>query len=268
MSFGAFKQKFFSSDFLTDGDGRHLAPRVQVNITYHRDYEKVKQFIGNLLNVILELFTMHRRAEKKAFELRDFLSELNERLGEHAIDRNQAGLLLDMLAVEASEKMDFQKNKSFHKILQKRKQQKKPEASEYVVLGNYSSIKGNIMKLLFQCRPGENMQYRGYFPFLNRPLFIMPVLTLLEITDQASYDLKGGESAEIFLRINDPYKIERLAYGNYQNEVLQEIKRKHRDNQELLHRFFTCRMTDEQRWDFIESYFLGREEELNVCDDD
>ena len=115
LSFGAFKQKFFFRDFLADKDGRHPASRIQVNITYHRDYEEVKKFVGNLLNVIVELFTMHRRAEKKAFELWDFLSELNVRFGGHVLDRNQAGLLLDMMAVEVSEKADFLESRKVHK---------------------------------------------------------------------------------------------------------------------------------------------------------
>lgn len=86
----------------------------------------------------------------------------------------------------------------------------------------------------------------------------------MEILELASYDLKGGENAEIFLRVNDPEKIKRLAYSKYQNEVLREVQRKHRDSQELLRQFFTNDMSNERRWDFIESYFLGREEELEM----
>lgn len=87
---------------------------------------------------------------------------------------------------------------------------------------------------------------------------------MMEILELASYDLKGGENAEIFLRINDPEKVKRLAYSKYQNEVLKEVQRKHRDSQELMRQFFSSNMGNERRWDFIESYFLGREEELEM----
>ena len=132
-------------------------------------------------------------------------------------------------------------------------------------MGNYTRLKGSMMRLLSQCYPGENMQYCAYLPYSqDKTISIMPMLKLLEIMGVASYDLKGGENAEIFLRVNDPEKIKRLAYSNYQNEVLREIKRKHRDSQELLRQVFTCPMGDAKRWDFIESYFLGREEELEA----
>lgn len=265
LSFGAFKQLVFSPEFMKDEKGLHLTPRIQVNITYHKTYDEVKVQLERLLDAIVEVLSVHKKAEKKSFEEREFISEINEKLGTAALDRNQVGMLLDMLTIEVNENAVFQQNKSLYKILQKRKQQKNSEMSECIIMGNYSRLKGSMRRLLSQCCPGEDMQYHSYLPYSQeRTISIMPVLKLLEITELASYDLKGGENAEIFLRVNDPEKIKRLAYSNYQNGVLKEIKRKHKDSQELLKQFFTCSMSDERRWDFIESYFLGREEELEI----
>lgn len=265
LSFGAFKHLIFDPSFMQDEEGAHLTPRVQVNITYHREYEETKKLITELLDAIIDVLTLHKRAEKKSFEEREFVSELNERLGEGAFDRNQIGMILDMMTLEVNENSAFQQNRSLYKILQKRKQQKNPDASEYIVMGNYTRIKGSMMRLFLQCYPGSDMQYHSYVPYTsNKAISIMPILKLMEISELASYDIKGGENAEIFLRINDPEKIKRLAFSQYRNEVLQEIKRKHRDSQELLRKFFTSKMTDKKRWDFIESYFLGREEELEI----
>ena len=250
---------------MQDKEGNHLTPRIQVNITYHEKYGEVVRQIENLLQVIEGVLMIHKYAEKKSFEEKDFAAELNERLGESVLDRNQIGMLLDMMTVEVNEYSVVQQNKSLYKILQKRKQQKKVDVSEYIITGNFTRFKGSMMRLLSQCNPRRGMQYYAYFPYTqNRTVTIMPVLKLMEIVNLASYDLKGGENAEIFLRINDPDKIRRLAYSKYQNGVLQEIKRKHRDSQELLKRFFVCKMDDKRRWDFIESYFLGREEEIEM----
>ena len=62
---------------------------------------------------------------------------------------------------------------------------------------------------------------------------------------------------EIFVRLNDPEKINRLANGNYKNTVLQEIKRRHHENSDLLFAFFSEKLTDDERWNLIEEYFLG-----------
>lgn len=263
LSFGAFKYKFFDSTFMQDEKGSHLAPRVQVNIIYHKEFEEVMQQVEQLLEAIISVLSIHKKAEKKSFEEKDFVKELNEKLGSNALDRVQIGMVLDMITLEVNENSMFQQNKSVYKILQKRKQQKNQDSVEYIIAGNYARLKGSMLRLLSQCNPGSDKQYQSFVPYTSdKTIAIMPVLKLMEIIDMASYDLKGGENAEIFLRINDPEKIKRLAYSNYQNEVLREVQRKHRDSQELMRKFFTHKMSNQRRWDFIESYFLGREDEL------
>ncbi len=265
FSFGAFKQHVFAPEFMQDEKGSHLTPRIQVNITYHKAYDEVKKQVEDLLEAIVSVLAVHKKADRKAFGEREFITELNEKLAVNVLDRNQIGMLLDMMTVEVDENAVFQQSKSLYKIIQKRKQQKNPEKAEYIITNNYARIKGSMMRMISQCHPDEDMQYHAYLPYaLDETISIMPILNLLEIMDLASYDLKGGENAEIFLRINDPEKIKRLAYSNYQNEVLKEIKRKHRDSQDFMKQFFMCPMGNEKRWNFIESYFLGREEELEA----
>ena len=261
-SFGAFKQMFFDPEFMQDNNGRHITPRIQVNITYNKEFDIIKNNVDELLDTIVNILSMHKHAEKKTFEEKDFAKELNERLPDVHLDKIQIGMLLDLLTIEVNESVSFQQNKSLYKILQKRKQ-KNSELSEYIIMGNYSRLKGSMMRLLSQCYPGRDKVYHAYLPFTaDKSIAIMPMLKLLEIMDLASYDLKGGENAEIFLRKNDPDKIKRLAYSGYHNEVLQEIRRKHLTSQNLMRQFFMTEMSNDRRWDFIESYFLGREEEL------
>ena len=89
----------------------------------------------------------------------------------------------------------------------------------------------------------------------------MPLLRLLELLGLATYEIRGGEKAEVFIRINDPEKLERLATtGRYTNSVLQNIKERHRNNEKLLSAFFAADMSDDDRWELIEQYFLGNEE--------
>lgn len=265
LSFGAFKQLIFERDFMQDKQGSHITPRMQVNIIYYKEFDEVKKQVECLLEGIVDVLVLHKNSERKSFEEREFVNELNERLFENVLDRNQIGMLLDLITIEVNENITFEQNRSLYKIVQKRKHPKNQEKVEYIVMGNYARFKGNMMRLLTQCYPGEDKQYHAYLPYTHdKTLSIMPILKLLENVGLASYDLKGGEKAEIFLRVNDPEKIKRLAYSNYQNEVLKEIKRRHADSQELLRQFFTCSMENDRRWDFIESYFLGREEEMEI----
>ena len=46
-----------------------------------------------------------------------------------------------------------------------------------------------------------------------------------------------------------------------ENDILNSIYEKYRYSEIIFTYFFTTPMTDEQRWDFIEEYFLGASEE-------
>lgn len=84
-------------------------------------------------------------------------------------------------------------------------------------------------------------------------------LKLLSIFDYISYEILGGEEPEIFIRLNDPQKIKSIALGNtyYSNNYVTKAKQKHDRDVSVLLRFFNNLKTDQERWDYIEEYFLG-----------
>lgn len=265
LSFGAFKQRLYDPEFMKDENGFHIAPRVRINVVYHRPYEEVKRTVDQLVDALLAVLRIHKNAEKKTFDKRQFIAEFKEQPGGSSLDQNQIELILKMITLEVRESLPL-RSTPVYKILQKRKQIQNPNEAEYMIRENYSRLKHSMTSWLFSCKPDEEngMEYHSYVPYTkDRSVDILPLLNLMEIAGLASYDMQGGENAEIFLRVNDPDKLKRLAFSvKYNNEVLKEIKRKHEDSQKLLQRFFVTKMTDQERWDFIESYFLGREEEM------
>lgn len=88
----------------------------------------------------------------------------------------------------------------------------------------------------------------------------MSLAYLLEAFSIAGYEVRGGESPEIFIRINDPYRFATLASSDkrYSNSVLQDIKERQQRSFKILSHFFVDLIDDKERWDFIESYFLGK----------
>lgn len=107
----------------------------------------------------------------------------------------------------------------------------------------------------------DNSFFRFYPLVQNKQIEIMPLLRFMELLGLATYEIRGGEKAEVFIRINDPEKLERLATsGKYTNGVLQSIQEHHRNNERLLTAFFSADMNDDERWELIEQYFLGNEE--------
>lgn len=90
---------------------------------------------------------------------------------------------------------------------------------------------------------------------------ITKVLALLSMFNIIQYDMYGGQNPEIFIRINDPFRIKAIAENNiiYKNNIIKKAKEKHNRDCEILKKFITKLNTDEERWNYIEDYFLGKE---------
>jgi hypothetical protein len=120
------------------------------------------------------------------------------------------------------------------------------EKNELVYLDLFDK---NIRKTkeLFFCSP--------YIPLVK----LCELLNSLEIAD---YQRIGGEKPSIFVRINNPvYISELIRRGHYDNKILNGIYEKFKYSERIFNYFFTTEMTDKERWDFIESYFLGASED-------
>ena len=75
------------------------------------------------------------------------------------------------------------------------------------------------------------------------------------------YDMYGGQNPEIFIRINDPARIKAIAEKSiiYKNNIVKKAKEKHNRDIEILEKFIQELNTDEERWNYIEDYFLGKD---------
>lgn len=90
-------------------------------------------------------------------------------------------------------------------------------------------------------------------------------VTLAELLNSlgvATVQRMGGELPQVFVRINATSVIsDIIRKGIYRNDILNSIYRKYEFSERIFTHFFTTKMTDAQRWDFIEDYFLGETEE-------
>ena len=117
----------------------------------------------------------------------------------------------------------------------------------------------------------RNLYLNAYRTFINSPKLcvycktqasIVKVCEFLNCLSLADYYRQGGDQPVIFIRINNPYYLNALIRsGKYRNDILSNINEKFRYSQKIFTYFFTTKMTNEQRWDFIEAYFLGESEE-------
>ncbi|OQY02546.1 MAG: hypothetical protein B6I20_06765, partial [Bacteroidetes bacterium 4572_117] len=86
------------------------------------------------------------------------------------------------------------------------------------------------------------------------------VLYLLEILQLGTYELAGGEKPQIFIRVNDPDKLEYQVrnINKYRNTFITRQNKQFEWNNDIFHQFFSSKIDNKERWDFIEDYFLGK----------
>ena len=81
---------------------------------------------------------------------------------------------------------------------------------------------------------------------------------MLELMELGSFETTGGDDPKIFLRLNDPRRIEKDSMSNkYSNFILESVKNRHKVSCALFEHFFTNYFSNENRWNMIEDFFLG-----------
>lgn len=263
LSFGMFKKEFFDREFSVKGGSYTVSPRVKVEISYSDDYDTISQRVEKIITAITQIFEKYKTGEKKQFTQIQFEAELAEMLGEKVISHEKAGMLLDIFTESVNEDAAYTQNRSRVRVLRSRKMSRVEETVYFVSNSAYARLPNLFVHQIGQCGVNtENNSFFRFYPLLkNKQIEIMPLLRFMELLELATYEIRGGEKSEVFIRINDPEKLQRLASSTkYTNTVLQTIQEQHRRNESLLMNFFATEMDDDERWELIEQYFLGNEE--------
>jgi hypothetical protein len=73
-----------------------------------------------------------------------------------------------------------------------------------------------------------------------------------------TFETTGGDDPKLFLRLNDPRRIEKDSNSQtYKNYILESVKNRHKVSCQLFEHFFINYFSNDKRWDMIEDFFLG-----------
>ncbi len=276
LTFADFKRRFFEGSLFSEKGENKFWPRVRLTIKYKRPFEEIYDIMSCVLKKFTEVFT-DLKDNCGFFEFEDFKARADDVLESLGIDISSEflRLILEMFVVEVSSNNFSRKSSDKLTFLQKRNGKGSADTTYRVIGNNHLYLKNNLTQLLSQNKPNlDDRQYISYIPVQNneQKSIVMRLLSLLEILDLSTYEIKGGANVEIFVRINDPMKLRYLSQGRYSNHILRDIERKHKSAMQTMCKFFQCELSTEQRWDVIENYFLGNElyvrELLGITEDD
>lgn len=226
---------------------KYFSPRQRVNIETRGNL-----LLSEIREKILEDFeyigdTLYREFGKSYFSTEDFMRVIRERYG-----MTQARIIANSLFDLVDPNMTCVKRRSNDN-----------SAKSYYLLsnGNFKEYmrKGVIKsKLVNKITRSSEASYSSYMNIANDEWSNI-ALKLLSIFNYISYEIVGGEEPEIFIRLNDPQKIKNIVLGNafYSNNYVNKAKQKHDRDVSILLKFFKELTTDNERWDYIEDYFLG-----------
>ena len=136
---------------------------------------------------------------------------------------------------------------------------KKKDSNElsFTVTRGFDLLLSRYQKLFAQRIIGNAGDRRTFFctPFSDLNM----LLNLLSMLDCLSFSVEGGGSPCVFIRFHEPDTLEKLAFSDdYHNLILDTNEQIFQEQIDLFTFFFgTDKLTDEQRWDFVEDYFTG-----------
>lgn len=89
----------------------------------------------------------------------------------------------------------------------------------------------------------------------------------IEMLEIGTFEIKGGENPMVFIRINDPQRIERDSKNSfYKNSLLQKTLERHEISNQIFDHFFLNDFDNIDRWNFIEDFFLGEDIDTLLTD--
>jgi ATP-dependent DNA helicase RecQ len=121
----------------------------------------------------------------------------------------------------------------------------------------FSWVEKNYKKILSEVSDGE-------LYLINEPgnstKEIGVVLGILEALDVLSFKMIGGANSQLYIYINQIQGLKNIlnAPNKYENRLLKAVSERHLISVKMLTYLYESDFTNEQTWDYIEDYFLGK----------
>ncbi len=255
-SFPSLKQEFYSGRLLK-GDGIDLIPQIKISFERLESLHVVFSKLQSLLLAIQEIFA----SATGFFNIKDFRSQLESSIADKEKCEKLAKFILSTYSGRQIQPGVIEGDA----FLQQRRSM---DGYEYRVFNTkylisfdsllkrlttlFNDTESPVVDRFVTNKESNSINYvrLGYF---------------LEIMDLGTFEVKGGENPMIFIRINDPQRLEFDSNRtNYTNSLLEKTLERHSLSNQIFDHFFLRGFTNEERWNFIEDFFLGSDVDILI----
>jgi len=248
-SFPVLKKEFYTGHLFRE-KRIQLIPQLTISIEILSAFDVIQQKLESILKLIKTILITTDGY---------FTPEMFQHKIEAVLqNKNQAEKLTEFILSSYSRPVFQSDNIEPGTFLQYRK---KGDDKEYRVFGSQYTVAfkalTNRLKSLFG-NSDKRLAYRFVTNKEANGTNYMKLGYLLELLELGTFNIKGGEHAMISIRLNDPQRIERDSNDpDYSNSLLSKTLERHELSNELFDHFFLKSFSTEERWDFIEDFFLG-----------
>lgn len=244
MSFAMFKYYY--------SNGTRVMPELNGSIM-HRVKLNVKTTSGKLSEIYA-----------KAYEEIDFITSVLDTFGRNFFTKDEFKMKLNQRYKKMS-KAEVIANTYFDIVDSNNNCIKISRNDEYekyqVSNGNIRNLAESILRKSTIFKGFINNDDEEYMNYISEKTSKNDVeaLKLLSLLDIVIFEIIGGDSPEIFIRLNAPDKIKNIVEDRviYKNKYVDRAKEKHYRNVKIMDYFFRNFDNDVDRWNYIEKYFLG-----------
>ena len=264
LTFADFKRRLFGGEICSDSDSPAVSCRRILDIEYRQTFSSVENKFRKYLDAIkaaLEGLMLEGRFTKD-----DFAKALRTQLGVKKLPFD-VRLLFEALLRPTSSGYSTLGDMSFKCIVRIANQKHLVQRNtQYKV--NRQHLESS-MRCLSDALPklapkeGGSGKHRRLFLDTNGPNVRLSFAEVLQALNLASYEIRGGENPEISVWVKDADKLKSLSMdARYSNQVLREQDARHDYSARVMKRFFEVKLSNEARWDLIEDYFLGNDDQV------
>ncbi len=251
-SFPQIKNEFYKQQFLY-GYNIELVPQIKVSISIDQSYRVVLSEFRSVLKAISETFAEFRY-KSQFFTQNEYVEKLKCNLDSKYNSEKITSFILGTYSGYLTSASTLEGDS----FLQQRHQ---GATMLYQVFStNYEAKTTQLITIFSKLYENNDKQTVNRFLSINDiPLKNHIRLgSLLELMNLGTFETTGGDDPKIFLRLNDPRRIEKDSNNQaYKNFILESVKNRHKVSCQLFEHFFTNYFSNDKRWDMIEDFFLG-----------
>ena len=256
ISFPLIKKQFFDKT-LFEEEGLYVSPQLRLGINLNQSSTETFDLLTKYFGIVEYGLT---QMGGKFFTKVQFTQVLNQKFQNHHKAKRISDLILSIYGAPVIAKGRYPEFTKPECFIQTRRMGS--EMTYRVFQSNYPKVKSSMRKrfnrMFGNLQEGEK-DATFFIPTRSeKNIGMIQLAYVLESFDLGTYEMSGGEQPSIFIRLNDPSKLKWISKKGYTNDILREVDRRQKTSVQIMEYFFTKELTTEERWTFIEDYFLGK----------